>query len=210
MKKRGNPAEPDTDIYLQCMTEIRGRLDTVMFLNYTEKVFGWTRDFIVESQFIQLRKVLELIAFGSLTANQAKYAIAHAEFERHWKAAKMLGALEKVNPEFYPLPLMVDKKRTEESGRQRFHYRVVEEGVLTKEDFVFLYDISSRVLHTRNPFASRAPIEIQRDIPVWVERIRQLIRVHSMFFVDDRRWLIHVPDTGKVTVFTAMANDSII
>src|SRR5450759_4622763 len=67
-----DPSSPDTSIYIQCMSEVRERLDAVMLLAFSEKVFKGTSDFLLETQFLQLRKVLEVMAFASLTANQAK------------------------------------------------------------------------------------------------------------------------------------------
>src|ERR1035437_3686805 len=61
--------------------------------------------FDIELIFVQFRKVLELIAFSSLTANKDKYSVAYANFGVHWKAKSMLQAVGKLNPNFYPVPL---------------------------------------------------------------------------------------------------------
>src|ERR1700731_738919 len=58
-----------------------------------------------ELVFLQLRKILELLAFASLTANREKYAAAHKKFATFWRAKDMLQDLEKVNPDFYPRPV---------------------------------------------------------------------------------------------------------
>jgi hypothetical protein len=192
---------PDSNVYLKQMGEVRDRLNAVMWLAYSEQVFKGSHDYLLESMFLQLRKVLELIAFGSLTANRAKYADAHAEFEKHWKAAKMLKALEAVNPDFYPRPAKL--RKVPEKG-EAARYELLKDGFLTKDDFIFLYDISSAVVHTRNPFLPASSIEIKYDIPAWVERIRQLLRIHIMHFVDDRRWLVYAPETGKHGVYTVL------
>ncbi len=70
-------------------------------------------------------------------------------------------------------------------------------GFLTRDDFVFLYDAASKMLHARNPFSAQTSVEIKYEIPVWVERIRSLVRIHWMHFVDDRRWIIYVPEEAK-------------
>jgi hypothetical protein len=48
------------------------------------------------------------------------------------------------------------------------------------------------------------------DFLVWVERIRSLIRIHFMHFIDDRRWLIYVPDAGQIEVLTVMSDPSVV
>jgi hypothetical protein len=81
---------------------------------------------------------------------------------------------------------------------------------VTRDDFVFLYDACSAALHSRNPFSARTAVEIKYDFPVWVERIRSLLRIHIMQFVDDRRWLVYVPDHGQIQVFTVVSDPSVM
>ena len=58
----------------------------------------------LESACLQLRQVLELIAFGSLCANKSAYSAVHADFAKHWNAELLLRDLERVNSGFYPVP----------------------------------------------------------------------------------------------------------
>lgn len=95
---------PDSKIYIECMTELRERLDTVNWLAFGEQIFKGTAQFVMEAQMLQLRMALELIAFSSLVANQERYAGVRATFETDWKAWKMLEVLQKINPDFYPMP----------------------------------------------------------------------------------------------------------
>ena len=75
----------DTSRYLQCMQEVRERLKLIELV--TERKLTTGREFSdVEFVFLQLRKILELIAFASLTANKEKYSAVHAKFATHWKA----------------------------------------------------------------------------------------------------------------------------
>jgi hypothetical protein len=201
-----DPSSPDSSLYLKQMSEVRDRLNAVIWLAYSEQVFQRSHHYVVESMFLQLRKVLELIAFGSLTANKAKYASAYAEFAKHWNAKKLLKALGAVNPQFYPTPVKLIKVPAKGEAAR---YEILKDGFLTQDEFVFLYEISSKVIHTRNPFTASNALEIKYDIPVWVERIRQLLRIHIMHFVDDRRWLVYAPETGKHGVYTVLGDRNI-
>src|SRR5882724_396089 len=95
--------DDDRKLYRNCMQEIRFRLS---FVRDLRKQNG-TGSVVIDKElvFLQLRKMLELIAFASLTANREKYAAAHNTFSRHWKAKAMLEELAKLNPDFYPLPV---------------------------------------------------------------------------------------------------------
>ena len=61
---------------------------------------------MVELVFVQFRKILELIAFGSLTANREVYEKVRADSQNDWNAKRLLDKLARVNSELYPVPLM--------------------------------------------------------------------------------------------------------
>ena len=208
--KPGQENAPDSGIYMTCMEEIQHRLNAALWLVFGKDLFKVHDDFVLEAIFIQLRKVLELIAFGSLTVNKERYAAAHKQFASHWKAAKMLEELQKVNPNFYPLPVTQQIINPSPTGKVRWHYEVVKDNFLTTAEFVELYDISSKLLHSHNPFSTMNPaIEIKYDIPVWVERIRRLLRIHFIHLVDGRAWIVYVPDSDRISIHTAKPDPTV-
>ena len=85
----------DTELYLKGMLEVRDRINLVSTVVARRTTTG-REDFDVEHVFVQFRKVLELIAFASLTANRAKYCAAHARFAEYWKAKAQ------INPRLLP------------------------------------------------------------------------------------------------------------
>src|SRR5689334_20024719 len=123
----------DIEIYRECMTRVRDRVRDIWWL--TQQNFG-ERDYMRHELFgAHFRKVLELIAFASLAANKSLYAQKHKNFDSHWKAVKMLEALEKINPDFYPKP--VGNLVKKEGGG--LHLPSKPGGYLTRDDFVELY-----------------------------------------------------------------------
>src|SRR5437868_15459887 len=56
----------------------------------------------IESIYLQLRKIVELIAFGSLVANREALSQLYTEFSKLWNARRLLEDIERVNPGFYP------------------------------------------------------------------------------------------------------------
>jgi hypothetical protein len=204
------PPPPDSSLYMKSMIQIRERLDTVMWLFASVNFLKHEAFFSTELIFLQFRKLLELLAFASLTVNKELYAKAHANFETHWRAKRMLEDLKKVNPDFYPWPLMVAGSAKEMSEKGRFHYELLKDGFLTPDEFVELYDASSQVIHTPNPFSRKAPsIDVKYPVPIWVERIRSLLRIHSVGLPDGRRWIVYVPDVGNVSVHTAKSDPNV-
>ena len=88
--------------------------------------------FNIELVFVQLRKTLELIAFASLTTNKQKYSAAYANFATHWRVKDTLKALEKINPDFYPVPL-----KPPQSGQKRRLLLGLFHGVPTTKKSIF-------------------------------------------------------------------------
>lgn len=91
----------EIETYVRSMAEVRQRLGVVR-AGLGGQIGTGHEAFNAELVFVQLRKVLELIAFGSLCANRAKYSDMHCNFAQHWNTKRLLADLERVNPHFYP------------------------------------------------------------------------------------------------------------
>src|SRR5450755_960317 len=123
----------DIEIYCNCIERVRHHVAVVETV-LASKIDTGHHQLNVELIFLHFRKALEEIAFASLSANREKYSEARAGFATEWNARRMLGFLEKVNPAFYPIPLK--EPQAVAPGRKRFDR--IEEGYLTKDDFVLL------------------------------------------------------------------------
>jgi hypothetical protein len=189
----------DTVTYCHCMEEVKQRIGLVKAILAGLTTTG-QEIFNIELIFVQLRKILELIAFASLTANKVKYSAAHANFASHWRAKGMLADLGKINPDFFPVPL--DAPVPLDTGVKHFPRPV--DGFLTKDEFVTLYDASSAVIHSRNPFSTKDPvIQIGYSVEEWVLRIQKLLGWHLMHLVDGDKWVVNIPQDGPVQVYPA-------
>lgn len=137
--------------------------------------------------------------FGSLTANRETYAAAHKKFAGFWRAKDLLSSLEKINPDYYPMP--IQKPQQQPSGIK--HCAAVH-GSLTKDDFVALYDISGDFLHVRNPFSNQEPvIKMPYNVRQWIERIEALLALHIMHLLNGNVWIAEVPQQGPINMWLA-------
>jgi len=181
------------------MTEVRQRLGVVQSV-LAGKITTGHPTFNAELMFVQLRKTLELIAFGSLSANKVKYSETHENFAKHWKAKAMLDALEKVNPDFYPVPL--DPPQQKDDGTKYFPRPA--DGFMTRDEFASLYDSCGKVLHTRNPFSTEDPtIKIGYTVEQWVARVQRLLDWHVVQLLGGDRWIVNIPSEGDVRAWSA-------
>lgn len=188
--------------YCNLLEEVKLRIKSVQTANLNRESSGVIQPFFREEYiFIQIRKILELIAFGSMASNVELYKDAYKTHSRHWKAKDILEKLEKINKDFYPLPLMLP------NSDSPCELENVREGFLSRDDFIELYDISSGVIHSSNPFSQdkrEAPSAISID--EWMHRITSLLWFHQIKLAkDDRAWLVYLihPGTQKVKALAA-------
>jgi hypothetical protein len=154
--------------------------------------------------FLQFRKMLEHVAFSSLVSNKDAYSKARAQFATDWHAQRMLAHLEKVNSDFYPLPVTLASTTIEADGKRHQHFEPVTSGFLTKADFVELYNYCGDVLHAQNPYQTRTTINVRLSVQEWLARIETLVKLHRVQLITGGVWLCTVPDKdGKVHTYTA-------
>ena len=192
----------DISLYCECIARVRRHIsisDTVL----AGVVGTGHRDLNEELVFLHFRKALEELAFASLSANRERYSAARAGFATEWNARRMLGFIEKVNPNFYPIPL----KEPREIAPGKKYFDRVEQGFLTKEQFVRLYDDSAELIHCRNPYASGDATSVKHSPEDWSKRFKALLSWHLVQLVDVTGiWVVRVPNEGPVTAFMAAAD----
>lgn len=189
----------DIQIYCNQMAEVRDRIAVVDGV-LAGRISVYTEFIGTETIFLQLRKVLELIAFSTLVANRIVYAEAHKNFSEHWNAKKILQHIGKLNVDFYPMAL----EAPQEVSPGRKHFPRPDDGFLTQDEFVSLYNEASTVLHTNNPYATKGQaIDLQYSVPEWVARIQRLLSWHRVQLLDGSLWIINIPNQGDIQAWPA-------
>jgi hypothetical protein len=188
--------------YCNCMEDIKSRLlkvNRILIGHSPMKNEGLDGEVVC----LLIRKSLEQIAFSSLIANKDAYALVHADFAKAWRVKKLLERLETIHPSFYPKPVAFS---TIDTGRVK-HLLDVTDGFLTCEDFVFLYDSCSEVLHTWNPYRpGPRVVDTQRPLAEWVNRMQRLLDLHYIRLAGQEGvWVVQMnhPTTGKVHAWQA-------
>ena len=191
--------------YCNCMEDVKQRLAMIKSITEGHSPLG-SEGHDGEVVCMLLRKVLEQIAFSSLVAHRETYDEFHKDAATVWRAKGLIDRLEKIHPNFYPSP--VQKGVSGIFGVQH-HFDQVEDGYLTKEDFLFLYDKASEGIHSWNPFKdAERLINFERSIAEWVTRIERLLETHIVFFLGTKDvWLVQMdhPEDHKVHAFIAPA-----
>ena len=157
---------------------------------------------------IQLRKILELIAFSTLIAHKETYSNTFKNFRKHWNAKKLIENLEQIHPDFYPIPI---KFNFQDPVTKVKHFDDVQDGYLLKEEVVELYDYCCTIIHTRNPFKTGSNnINIRNTVTGWIQRIKNLLSLHRITLVNSEViWVVIMesPEDSKVHTLTSMPVD---
>ena len=188
---------PDLSKYCQVMEEIKRRIEVVKhFLSEPEHALYQAT--AIESMALQMRKVLELIALGSLVANQDNWNRSARELRNAWKASDIFKQLKKTNPDSYPQPVI----EVPGSGSVKSHIQDRTEGYLTEELFGEIYGKLGKVLHADNPLAS--PMDYDdwlAAIPEWMDLVVNLLNSHTIRLADNpNMFLIHMQDESDGNV----------
>jgi hypothetical protein len=174
--------QADFNKYLLLMMEVKHRTAVI------DAILGRTVGLIydaptIEAAYLQFRRILELVAMGSLVANQVACATIHTGFAEWWRAKQILDNVEQLNPDFYPKPTLQLPSKKPNVKRDLVDR---PDGYLTRPDFVTLYDKSSELLHTPNPFGR--PIDYAGALPeisTWRDKIVGLLDAHRIKLLGD-------------------------
>lgn len=200
------PQTEPIQIYLAAMEDIKAR---ILIIKRITEGLSPLNDEGMDGEVVclQLRKVLEQIAFASLAAHKDAYSAVHNDADSTWRAKRLLERLAEVHPKFWPVPLQ-QPQQPQTPGHLHFENAA---DFLTQDEFVFLYDTASGGLHTWNPYKT-APrvLDFKQSIAEWLERIKALLSLHWVQLLDsDESWLVQMdhPEDHKVHAFKAQAVD---
>ncbi len=147
----------------------------------------------IESVYLQFRKILELIALGSLVANKNQFSKVYNDFAKYWNARHLLKDIERLNPDFYPRPIVeVTSKRL----GVKMDLQAKKDGFLTKHEFLKLYEKCGAIMHAGNPYSSQVDYGYyERNIQGWLDRIIGLLNSHTIRLVNDSNlYLLHMQE----------------
>ena len=138
----------------------------------------------IETEALQLRKILELIAYSSLVSHKEKCKAVNMNIAKAWHAERIISKVKSINPKFYPVPT---------KGYFNGKWHDVRSGYLTLRQFQVAYDSCGDMLHAKNPFSkvNKSADKFHKKIPEYIIRIENLMNEHRVYLPDDDGF-IHV------------------
>ncbi|EKF9303240.1 hypothetical protein O1B50_003878 [Vibrio cholerae] len=164
---------------LELLSEIKGRHIVIGNLNILgESKYCETQ---IEHACLQIRKILELIAFASLVSNIELYKSQYENFAKFWNAEIMLRDMERVNSNFYPQPVT----QVLRNGIMHIDNKT-DDNYLTKVKFLKVYKKCGAIMHADNPYGSKIDYGYYRsELPKWLNDIAALLNSFSIQFVGE-------------------------
>lgn len=192
--------ENDIQKYIRCMEEIKLRDEVVE--GVLKGVCTTGQPMInIELICLQFRKICELIMLAALCAHKITYQDVLNKLEKEWDANIIQKELEKIHPDFYPVPF----DRINDMGKVR--NELVKNGFLSKSECIALIGRCGGILHAFNPYNDKKVFQnvekVKKDFSEWQKKIRRLLATHQIKLVgtDKQLWVYMVHDSkNKVLV----------
>jgi hypothetical protein len=187
-------------IYLEKMTEALERLKASE--EYLSAHMGSPNRFALESAALQLRKAMEAIAFSAIAPNKQQYsairkqAAKPAGFTKDWQADSIFLVLTKVNPDFYPEPLL----QPTQIAPNAWHFGKPFGGYMKRNSFETMYKRLGKFLHSDNPWGTdKGWAQLSGDILDAISKIRVLLKKHRTLIRApgfNGVWIVDAPNDG--------------
>lgn len=198
------------EIYLNQMVEVRDRIHAAEF--FINSFLDTKNNIEFDCGVLQFRKALEATAYASISPNKEAYkkfrlkAEKNKDFTTDFNAREIFKNLEKINQNFYPLPLIPAVQQND--GTWQFGRK--ENGFLTKKRFVKIYDRLGKFLHADNPWDNnKHRPNLAKDIQTSIPQIRELLLLHGTFIRaknHSEAWFVEVPlNEDKPKIISAIA-----
>lgn len=160
------------------MSELKFRLEHMEELN--GKKFSRIE---IENIALQVRKIIEVIAFSSITLHRKKYSDYRSEagnnYETDWNAKTIFNTVTKVNGDYYPISL--NPEFSNNNGAKHFD-RIEGKESYNEKQLVRLYDRCGGLLHACNPWGEGDSKfnNFGSDIPKVISGLRKTFAFHAV------------------------------
>ena len=162
------------DKYLEQLREVKERGN--VFLAFSRGTANAIyEEATIEVATLQLRKILELLAFGFVLATGEKAIPAYVSFTKYKNVKVFFSKLRKLNRDFYIQPILQDRN---EQGEMLWNHPSTDK-YLTPEDFDILFEHCDRVLEPQRVGALPISLEQCKTANLrWYDKIVRLLNAH--------------------------------
>lgn len=194
------------------MNEIKQRIDSCLkIINAPtgSSITGFVQT-DVDLVYLQIRKTLELIMFGSTVMHKSIGLNLKKGIEKEWNASKLFTVIEKKNPYFFPIPVKFGPSRVPNTDFEHLNVNQSEKPYLTKEEFKTLYNkVCGKFAHANSKGNyGKNPIGLIDEARIYIRKIINLLDHHTVELNNDKL-LVAKTSLEKNNFFQVLVADMI-
>jgi hypothetical protein len=170
-------------LYANLMDEVKARINVLDSAAVGD--MRYPPPFVREFCYLQLRMLCELIALSCLVAHGDITLLQPHKLGKSYSADDILERMEKLRPDFYPLPFRQSK---DVRGQVM---TLLHPSPLPKTELLKLYAQTHKHLHRgslKKLISSDSSIEMTVDMPEiirWAQKIHDLLAIHTIVISSD-------------------------
>ena len=152
-------------LYHSQMVEVLDRFKAIDRALGSNELSTSSVNFDDEFMWLQIRKIVELVTFSGITADEERYAALRAEatknpdYTQDWKVNNILPRLSTITPHYLPIPTTPAVLM----ATGLYSYDEIA-GLRTVERFKDIYNTAGEYLHVSNPFSPTRVAEFQQAL----------------------------------------------
>lgn len=164
-------------LYRDHMIEVKHRFQAIDRILGAKKPRTLSSAFDNEFMWLQIRQIVELVAYSAIVADEQRYGalrqeqVNNADYRVDSKPTKVLKHLSKISPHF--LPKSLGKMTTQPDGIKHFEASTVTAKL---DRMLQIHDLASQHLHATNPFNVVEVNDLKARLKVSRERIACEVR----------------------------------
>lgn len=163
-------------VYLNQLEEVKARLSFVKAYSNEEK-----DRFLIELHALQLRKIIELVAFSLMAIHKVKYKeyreSASKDFKNDWNGRDIITSIMALNPDMF---FRASEKEfsLQNDGTKQIQLKP-EKDCYTLKLLAKLYDRCGGILHVENPWKQSTKVDqFHKELPSIIRRLSSTLQDH--------------------------------
>lgn len=191
MKKNNSPEQN----YLALLDDIKHRIEVINALNFKVTATTNFKATDIETCCLQIRMILEAIAFGSLASNYTIFCNQYKKYSKNKNVLILFEELKKINTDFYPQPIIEVESSQDGIFKE---WLETDKDYLKEKDFINAYELCGHILHAENPYGKRIDYDLYKEnIKIWTNQIINLLNVHLIKFVGGKNLNLYHMNTSN-------------
>jgi hypothetical protein len=146
-------------LYIGCMADVKLRADHIRESYAVRAHEHGVAQMDFEAACLQLRMIIELIAFASLASNRELYENVWSGYRKHNDFSVLTKRLRQINPRFLPTSVLLQGR-----DARGVTQMIDASDQLDVDRLVSAHGKLGNVLHAHNPYRPKLPIAEQQEL----------------------------------------------